>query len=187
MKTMVWRVVPAEAPAALRTCGKCGADAAFSSTGAFRVNAQKKRLDVWLIYRCSTCGAVWNCSVASRARPGSIGSEELDRFLGNDARLALRCSLDAGLLKRNGARRGPISFVVEGPVPDDSEDCQVEIDGGELAGMRLAEVLRKKLGVSRSELEHLAEAGRVSAVDETDVLAVKLRPHQTVMVRALRG
>lgn len=184
MKTIVWRVAPAEAPVALRPCGKCGADAAFSSTGAFRVNAQKKRLDVWLIYRCATCGVVWNCSVASRARPGSIDGEELDRFLGNDARLALRCSLDAGLLKRNGARRGPVSFTVEGPVPDDGEDCRVEIDGGFLAGVRLAEVPRKKLGVSRSELEHLAEAGLVSGVDGTDVLSAKLGPRQAVLVRA---
>ncbi|MBX9035315.1 DUF1062 domain-containing protein [Gordonibacter massiliensis (ex Traore et al. 2017)] len=186
MKTIAWHVAPAEAPAALRPCGKCGADAAFLSTGAFRVNAQKKRLDVWLIYRCATCGAVWNCSVVSRARPGSVDGEELDRFLGNDVRLALRCSLDAGLLKRNGARRGPVSFTVEGPVPDDGEDCRVEIDGGSLAGVRLAEVLRKKLVVSRSELEHLAEAGRVSTVDGTDVLAAKLRPHQAVIVRPQR-
>lgn len=63
MKTSIWRVEATAAPVALRPCGTCGADAEFASTGLFRVNAQKKRLDVWLIYRCATCGSVWNSAV----------------------------------------------------------------------------------------------------------------------------
>ena len=142
------------APVALRPCGTCGADAEFASTGLFRVNAQKKRLDVWLIYRCATCGSVWNSAVISRGRPGSIDREELERFTGTR--------------------------------PAGGEDCRVEIDGGDLAGLRLAEVLRAKLGVSRSGLERLVEAGDVSAADGADVLAAKLRPHQTILVRGRR-
>lgn len=103
--------------------------------------------------------------------------------MGNDPETALRCALDVGLLRRNGARRGKVAFVVEGDLPDGGEDCRVEIDGGDLAGLRLAEVLRAKLGVSRSGLERLVEAGDVSAVDGADVLAAKLRPHQAVIVR----
>ena len=102
------------APVALRPCGTCGADAEFASTGLFRVNAQKKRLDVWLIYRCATCGSVWNSAVISRGRPGSIDREELERFTGNDPVMALWCALDVGLLRRNGARRGKVAFAVEG-------------------------------------------------------------------------
>lgn len=142
--------------------------------GLFRVNAQKKRLDVWLIYRCATCGSVWNSAVISRGRPGSIDREELERFTGNDPVMALWCALDVGLLRRNGARRGKVAFVVEGDRPAGGEDCRVEIDGGDLAGLRLAEVLRAKLGVSRSGLERLVEAGDVSAADGADVLAAKL-------------
>ena len=155
MKTSIWRVEATAAPVALRPCGTCGADAEFASTGLFRVNAQKKRLDVWLIYRCATCGSVWNSAVISRGRPGSIDREELERFTGNDPVMALWCALDVGLLRRNGARRGKVAFVVEGDRPAGGEDCRVEIDGGDLAGLRLAEVLRAKLGVSRSGLDRL--------------------------------
>lgn len=186
MKTSIWRVEATAAPVALRPCGTCGADAEFASTGLFRVNAQKKRLDVWLIYRCATCGSVWNSAVISRGRPGSIDREELERFTGNDPVMALWCALDVGLLRRNGARRGKVAFVVEGDRPAGGEDCRVEIDGGDLAGLRLAEVLRAKLGVSRSGLERLVEAGDVSAADGADVLAAKLRPHQTILVRGRR-
>ena len=186
MKTSIWRVEATAAPVALRPCGTCGADAEFASTCLFRVNAQKKRLDVWLIYRCATCGSVWNSAVISRGRPGSIDREELERFTGNDPVMALWCALDVGLLRRNGARRGKVAFVVEGDRPAGGEDCRVEIDGGDLAGLRLAEVLRAKLGVSRSGLERLVEAGDVSAADGADVLAAKLRPHQTILVRGRR-
>ena len=105
-------------------------------------------------------------------RSGSIDREELERLTSNDPEAALRCALDVGLLRRNGARRG--------------EDCRVEIDGGDLAGLRLAEVLRAKLGVSRSGLQRLVESGDVSAADGADVLAAKRRPHQTILVRGRR-
>ena len=47
-------------------------------------------------------------------------------------------------------------------------------------------MLRAKLGVSRSGLERLVEAGDVSAADGAYVLAAKLRPHQTILVRVRR-
>ena len=184
MKTIAWRVEATAAPVAVRPCGTCGAEAVFESTGVFRVNAQKKRLDVWLIYRCAGCGNVWNSDVVSRGRLGSIGREELARFMANDEDLALRCALDAGLLKRNGARRSLVAYAVEGDLPEGGEDCLVEIGADGLTGVRLAEVLRKKLGLSRSGLERLVEAGDVVAADGTNVLTAKLRPHQAVIVRA---
>ncbi len=174
------------APVALRPCGTCGADAEFASTGLFRVNAQKKRLDVWLIYRCATCGSVWNSAVISRGRPGSIDREELERFTGNDPVMALWCAPAVGFLRPTGARGALAACAAAGPRPAGGEDCRVEIDGGDLAGLRLAEVLRAKLGVSRSGLERLVEAGDVSAADGADVLAAKLRPHQTILVRGRR-
>ena len=70
----------------------------------------------------------------------------------------------------------------EGAEPSNSPGA----GGGDLAGLRLAEVLRAKLGVSRSGLERLVEAGDVSAADGADVLAAKLRPHQTILVRGRR-
>ncbi len=100
MKTSIWRVEATAAPVALRPCGTCGADAEFASTGLFRVNAQKKRLDVWLFYRCATCGSVWNSAVISR--------EMANQSPGNEVRL--QRSLDwvlAFALRALGARETP--------------------------------------------------------------------------------
>lgn len=195
MKTIRWRVAAADAPVAVRPCGRCGAEATFASTGLFRVNAQKKLLDVWLIYRCTTCGSVWNCAVISRGSAKAVSRERLERFMGNDAEAALACALDASLLKRNGAKRGPVAYVVEGDEWD-GDDCRVAIEADGALGVRLADVLRRKLGLSRRELERMAEAGRVvvvgavGAVGEAlgaDALGAKLAKRQEVLLRGERG
>jgi len=67
------------------------------------VNAQKKTLDVWLIYRCSVCGATWNLTVLSRVAPRSLPPELLRGFQDNDPDLAARYASDRALLKKNGA------------------------------------------------------------------------------------
>ena len=36
-------------------CGGCGKKREFVNSGKFRVNANGKNVDVWLIYRCSKC------------------------------------------------------------------------------------------------------------------------------------
>ena len=71
-----------------------------------------------------------------------------ERFTGNDpAYSALWCALDAGLLQGNGVAQGKgPPFVVEGgPSRRGGEDCRVEMTAA-TAGLRLAEVLRAKLG-----------------------------------------
>lgn len=186
MKTIRWRVAVAAAPFAVRPCGACGADARFASTGLFRVNAQKKLVDVWLVYRCTTCGSVWNSAVISRGSAKALNGERLERFLANDPQLALACALDASLLRRNGARRGPVEFLVEGEDPD-GRDCRVDIACEGALGLNVAQVLRQKLGVSLRELERLADAGRVGLTDGEDVLTAKLGPQRTVILRSGGG
>lgn len=177
----------ADAPAAVRPCGTCGADAKFASTGLFRVNAQKKLVDVWLVYRCVTCGSVWNSAVISRGSAKAVSKGRLEQFLANDPDLALACALDASLLRRNGARRAPVEFVVEGERFDGQDSCRVDITCEGALGLTVAQVMRRKLEVSRRELEQLVEAGRVSLADGGDVRAAKLGSHRTVILRADDG
>lgn len=172
----------AAAPFAVRPCGACGADAKFASTGLFRVNAQKKLVDVWLVYRCTTCGSVWNSAVISRGSANALSGGRLERFLANDPELALACALDVSLLRRNGARRGAVEFTVEGE-DFDGRDCRVDIACEGALGLTVAQMLRQKLGLSRRELERLAAAERVSLADGRDVLTAKLGRQCVVILR----
>ena len=55
----------------IRRCGGCGKKMVFECAGKFRVNANGRRLDVWLIYRCQRCGHTWNIPLYERISPES--------------------------------------------------------------------------------------------------------------------
>ena len=95
-----------KAPTVIRHCRKCGTKSEYASTGSFRVNAQRKSLDVWLIYKCTKCNTTWNLTILSRVTPGAILPELLRGFHENDTDLAMTYATDKALLKRNGAEPG---------------------------------------------------------------------------------
>ena len=55
-----WTVTPKFTPQPLRACNRCGAVTPFRSSGKIRLNANRKRIDAWLIYRCTACDKTWN-------------------------------------------------------------------------------------------------------------------------------
>ena len=65
---------------------------AFVCSERFRVNAQKKSLDVWLNYRCDSCEDVWKFPLLER-RPVSELGPALDDFARHD-RLAQSLQVD---------------------------------------------------------------------------------------------
>lgn len=87
-----------------RRCGGCGKTQEFVSSGRFRVNANGKRLDVWLIYRCKKCGHTLNIPIYERALRETISPELLQGFWDNDPGLAERFARDRGFFKSKGYR-----------------------------------------------------------------------------------
>ena len=80
-------------------CGHCGKKMTFISTRRFRVNANKNKLDVWLIYRCERCRHTLKVPIYERVSPRKIPPELYEKFLANDEELAARYGADAPWLK----------------------------------------------------------------------------------------
>ena len=80
-------------------CGQCGKKMTFISTRRFRVNANKNKLDVWLIYQCKKCKHTLNIPIYERVSPQKIPKELYEGFLANDEELALRYAADPALFK----------------------------------------------------------------------------------------
>ena len=53
-------------------CGRCGKKQTFVTTGKFRVNANKNKVDIWLIYQCARCRHTLNIPVYERINPGAV-------------------------------------------------------------------------------------------------------------------
>ena len=90
-----------------RRCGGCGKKQEFENSGKFRVNANGKHVDVWLIYRCKNCRHSWNLTIYERTSPGKIPTELFAAFEANDAEAALAYGRDIDFLKKNHAEFRP--------------------------------------------------------------------------------
>lgn len=71
-------------------------------SGKFRVNANGRRLDIWLIYRCEKCGHTLNVPIYERVPPDKLEPKIYEGFLDNDRGLWMKYAGDRGFLKGLG-------------------------------------------------------------------------------------
>jgi len=165
---VTWRITPLHSPQPLRPCASCKAVTLFVSSGRFRTNAQKKRLDVWLIYRCAACDGTWNMPIVERCPVARIPPEQLQAFMHTDPVAAARHAFDLQRLARHS------DHIDQNP----AATVERRIDGG-CAGapyleisialslpcrLRLDALLARELGVTRSALLRAHETGAVTLV-----------------------
>jgi hypothetical protein len=169
----VWNIVALELPRVVRRCPRCDASRPFVSSGCFRVNAQKRRLDVWLVHRCSVCDETWNAPIAERVTPESLGAD-LERYHLNDDALARRLAFAVP-----GAASA-VPFAVERSAPA-APPCAVRIRLVDPVAVRVDRLLAGELGVSRAEIARWAASGALGDVDPrrrvTDGLVLVLPRH----------
>ena len=152
--TAVWRILPVGTPALLKRCPRCDQVRPFVSSDKFRINAQGRRIDVWLVYRCSYCDHTYNREVLSRVSPESIPPDRYAGYLANDPSLAQQVAFST--------RSGPTA-------PMERFDVNV---GGPATGrarlvvplpisVRLDRVLSAALHLSRKEAREALKSGHI--------------------------
>lgn len=178
---IVWRIRPLAAPHVLRHCPLCERTRAYAPSGDFRVNAQQRRLDVWLLYRCLACDDTWKRSVLRRVAPDAIAPERLAAFLRNDPAAAWQAALapDPALQLVSAAE-----VVVERP-PLVAGALRVRLTVPWPCGVRLDRLLAAELGCSRAEIMHRVGDGRL-AIDPGGERALRRPPRDGTRI-LLRG
>jgi hypothetical protein len=159
---VTWRVT-LQPPLVRRHCSRCSGDLPFACSMKFRTNAQKKRIDIWLIYRCSACDAVWNLPIFERMGVDEIAPDSFDAIARNDPAFALRYAFDRTRLLRHGTIEELPSVSIR---KSRDEGCALESGAITIAlalaapcGLRLDRLLAGGLGVSRAQLDRLHDAG----------------------------
>jgi hypothetical protein len=102
--TAYWRIMPLATPRVWRHCAQCHAVRPFASSDKFRLNANQRKVDVWLIYRCMDCDTTWNCTLFTRCTPEQIGLALYQRLQQNDQPTAWAYAFDLARLRRLGGR-----------------------------------------------------------------------------------
>ncbi|MDN3247684.1 hypothetical protein J2S54_002482 [Streptomyces sp. DSM 42143] len=162
-----WAVVPACLPLVRRRCHACASDR-FRANGKFRVNANHKRIDAWLLVLCATCGDTAKITVLERTNVRSVRPELLDRMHDNDAALAAELLQDPVLLRRNRIAldwEGAWRLDTGGSDHLDREVIDVSVRFEARIPVRPVRLIAEGCGLSRAEVERLITEGKlVSAV-----------------------
>ncbi len=164
---VTWRITPLHPPRPRRHCGSCKTITFFISSGRFRTNAQKKRLDIWLIYRCAVCDGTWNMPIVERCPVARIAPEQLQCFMRNDPATAARHAFDLSVLGRHSDQIDhDVAATVERHVEDGSfaaaAHLEICIALNLPCRLRLDGLLARELGVTRSALLKALDTGAIT-------------------------
>src|ERR1700722_16232414 len=85
-------------------CNRCGATRPFRSSDKIRMNANGRRIDAWLIYKCMDCENSWNRPLLERQSIGDVDRSTLRALQTNDADLVRRTAFDVEDLRRRTER-----------------------------------------------------------------------------------
>jgi hypothetical protein len=162
-----WVVMPTCLPTVLRRCHACASEH-FRANGKFRVNANHKLLDAWLLVLCTACGDTAKLTVLERMNVRSVRPELLDRMHDNDPGLAAELLQDAVMRHRNRiALDWDNAWRLDTGGSDhlDREVIDVSVRFAARIPVRPVRLIADGCGLSRAEVERLITEGKlVSAV-----------------------
>ncbi|MEZ5812388.1 MAG: DUF1062 domain-containing protein [Rhizobiaceae bacterium] len=159
-------VEPAAPPRPWRLCGGCRKPRPFVSSGKIRLNANGRRLDAWLIYRCIACDRTWNRTVAERIAVSSVPDAKLQAMHRSDPDWVRNREFDLAFLRRYSSRIDlDCDLVVKKSppqaVPWDWSIITLHIEAPWPTVIRLDRLLSNKLPISRSGLRAMERKGSV--------------------------
>lgn len=166
-----WEILPENLPAIIHNCQKCGNRSRFVCSENFRVNAQQKHLDVWLIYRCEKCDKTLNLTLFSRISPKALDKDILYKVTHNDRDYARQLAFDYDLLKRNGMAPDYASVIykMKGAPLLLGAAARVHIHCNVSTGMRADRLLPEMIyapgagvPISREHFQKLVKSGVIS-------------------------
>ena len=160
-------VVPTCLPLVRRRCHACGGER-FRASGKFRVNANHKLLDVWLLALCTGCGETVKLTVLERTTVRSIRPELLGQLHDNDPGLTAVLLQDPGVQRRNRISLDwddAWRLDTGGSDHLDREVIDVSVRFAARIPVRPVRLIADGCGLPRAEVDRLVAAGKlVSAV-----------------------
>ncbi|MDL4812666.1 DUF1062 domain-containing protein [Actinomadura opuntiae] len=150
-----WVVRRTRLPLLALRCADCRSESATTGEGRFRVNANGKLLDVWLLVRCVSCGRTSKLTVHERAPVRSFDPAELHGYRVNDPELVASRLLDPLLARRNHfVLNWTAAWRLDTPSAclDEAWPVQVQVVLEDPVPVRPDRLIAQGLGLSRNEV-----------------------------------
>lgn len=182
-----WTIAPEIAPRPLINCNRCGFVKAYRCSEKFRVNANGKRIDVWLIYRCVDCDNSWNFGILERCDRRDIAPALLAALESNDPSLVRSHAFDIVALRNQVGRveEFPDAVVrkrVIGGIKRGAMALELRVGLEVPVSLRLDRLLANELGISRSRLQALDER-RLLTIEPDGAKALRKPVREGVTIR----
>ena len=166
----IWEVKARNTPLLKRKCNHCNSDRFYCSE-KFRMNAQKKNIDIWLIYRCIKCDNTYNMTIFSRTKAELINKDLFNKFSENNTEIAWEYAFSQEVSRKNNVELdfGNVEYdirydniLVEDILNFDSEVIIFKIKYPFDFRLKLSSVIRICLKLSANKLNKLIEAKVIS-------------------------
>ena len=167
--TITWEVKVKNTPLLIKKCSHCGSDR-FYCSDKFRMNAQKKNIDVWLIYRCVKCDNTCNLTLLSRSKPDLIDKTLFHSFSMNDKNTAWKYAFSTEMERKNNLRLdyGSVEYEV---IPNTSledllnlsnEVIKIHIKYEFEFDFKLSSLIRRCFSLSANQVKRMFEDGIIT-------------------------
>lgn len=188
--TITWEVKVKNTPLLIKKCSHCDSDR-FYCSDKFRMNAQKKNIDVWLIYRCVKCDNTCNLTLLSRSKPDLIDKTLFHSFSMNDKDTAWKYAFSTEMERKNNLRQdyGSVEYEV---IPDTSlEDllnlsnevikihikCKFEFD------LKLSSLIRRCFSLSANQVKRMFEDGMITISSNKPLQKYKVKDGDMILIQ----
>lgn len=176
MKKITWNVQYLSLPLVSKYCKKCGKKTKFSCSKKFRVNAQRKALDVWLIYNCVDCDTTWNARVYAHISPQALKPTNIEGFHKNNQSLVEEYAMNPDFLYGNGIDEIEIPpYLIIGDDLPSSEAVELEIKSKYPFPIKVSALIREKLQLSQAAYLRLIKSKTIKSIPEQDLRKCKLK------------
>lgn len=188
--TITWEVKVKNTPLLIKKCSHCDSDR-FYCSDKFRMNAQKKNIDVWLIYRCVKCDNTCNLTLLSRSKPDLIDKTLFHSFSMNDKDTAWKYAFSTEMERKNNLKLdyGSVEYEV---IPNTSlEDllnlsnevikihikCEFEFD------LKLSSLIRRRFSLSANQVKRMFEDGIITITSNKPPQKHKVKDGDMILIQ----
>jgi len=190
-KDYTLEIIAKNTPLIKKKCSHCNCNRFYCSE-KFRMNSQKKNIDVWLIYRCLECDNTYNVNILSRVKSDLLKNKELfQRFSENDTATSWEYAFSTEMGRKNNVELDFSS--VEYEIHDDiisivdllnqeSDTIVFKIKCPYVFNIKLSLVIRKCLNLSANQLNHLIETKAVYSTGIKSINSHRIKNGDTIQL-----
>jgi hypothetical protein len=158
---VTYEIIAQETPYIKRNCSKCKTNTAFYCSEKFRVNANQKIVDSWLIYNCIHCEGTWNYPILSRVNINKIDSILIQKLMNNDKETIWYYAFQINKLRKlcNDVMTDIRYELRKEKLDSLSDEVTIRLCYKYDFGLRIDKLIAEILGISRSRVNKLAQNG----------------------------